>query len=107
MLCFPVVVCTVVHIRGTRRGGVERLHRADQLTCCQQIDRDTAFGHGSDPVSKALRTGAQAREVTRPGGDQIKLDALLRNGGRCKGTRSDAGNACKAGGLEEFTTLHG
>src|SRR5690606_15790446 len=52
---------------------------------------------------KALRAGAEAREVLGPGRDHAPVDGALRNRRRCKA--DGGGSATNGGRLEEFTSF--
>ena len=109
VLAFPVILCGVVALGIARGDFVEGVERADALTGGEVLDLDAALGHFVEARCEALGARAEAREVTRPGGDHRELDAVLRDrrfregGCRSSGT-CDAG---KTGGFHKFTSFHG
>src|SRR5690606_5070508 len=100
-----VVFGAVIHVGGAGGDGVEALERRYEFAGREQLYRELAVSEQGDVVGNPLCGGAQAREVLRPGRDELEL-ALALGDGRRRQCRRGGGGAGHAGSGNKRTTLH-
>ena len=79
-LALPVVGGRVAHLGGTGGHGIEDFQRRYHLAGAIDLDLQATTRELTDQAGEFIGTGAQCREVLRPGGDHLPVDGLALGG---------------------------